>query len=254
MSMSLQQDDVEKWQLVKRFFLVDTVSGRMSMAGKNGIGDENDDELKFYEQYSQISYVKSIEMRFHLSDDDENSDEVNRINIPLIIIEYGSLNLTQIAQMLKTSGGGRGEERSLYDIDFYFKIKFTKRPNLNFFFQIILPIFVLVAFFYALMSTFFYKISQQKLEYDLSILLNFIVNLISNVSNAFFAFVLIFIAYVFFVYKSQSTAVKIMLPIEREEGLLELLLAFAIVFKVMKKYCNVVKLTPLQEDRCAISD
>ncbi|KAG5680865.1 hypothetical protein PVAND_010346 [Polypedilum vanderplanki] len=228
-----EEDDIERWQLVKRFFLIDTTSGMIS--GKNNNDDEYDDELKFYEQYTQINYVKSIELRFHLSDDDdddENSEEFNKINIPLLIIEYGSMNLTQIAQILKSSNNV--DEYQLYNVDFHLKIKFTKRPNLNFFFQIILPIFILIAFFYALMSTFFYKISQQKLEYDLSILLNFIINLMANISNAFFVFILIFIAYVYFVYKSQSTIVKIMLPIEREEGMIEILFAFAIIFKVVK--------------------
>jgi Meckelin (Transmembrane protein 67) len=212
---------------VKRAFLIDTVSGRiMSSGGKKG----DDEELKFYEQYSQITYVKSIEMRFHLNDDDdvdESSDEYNKIGIPLLVMEYGTLNLTHIAKSLNAD-----DESRLYNIDFSFKIKFTKRPNLNFFFQIILPIFILVAFFYSIMCTFFYKMSQQKVEYDLAILLNFAVNLMANVSNAFFIFILIFLLYVYFVYKTQSTVVKIMLPLEREEGLIEILLIFAIIFKV----------------------
>lgn len=229
---SSQHDDIEKWQLVKRFFLIDTVSGR----NKNASVDD-DEELKFYEQFSQISYVKSIEMRFQLSssagdeaDDDENSDEINKIGIPLIVIEYGTLNLTQIASIIRSSSNA--DEDRLYNVDFTFKIKFTKRPNLNFFFQIILPILILIAFFYSLMCTFFYKISQQKIEYDLAILVNFIINLFANVSNAFLVFVLIFIGYVFFVYKTQSSVIKIILPLEREEGMLEILLVFAIIFKV----------------------
>ena len=224
---------MERWQLVKRFFLIDTVSGKNVNSGKNTNNDDDGDEMasaKFYEQYSQINYVKSIEVRFHLSDDDENSDEFNKINIPLIIMQYGSMNLTQIANVVKSSV--MYDESELYNVDFSFKIKFTKRPNLNFFFQIILPIFILLAFFYALMSTFFYKMSQQKLEYDLSILLNFIINLLANVSNAFFIFILIFIAYVYFVYKTQSSVVKILLPLEREEAVIEILLVFAIIFKV----------------------
>lgn len=238
-STSLQLEDMERWQLVKRFFLIDTVSGRVVNSGKNTNNDDVDElsTARFYEKYSQINYVKSIEMRFHLSDgDDENSEEFNRINIPLVIIEYGSMNLTQIASAMKSSTVV--DESQLYNVDFSFKIKFTKRPNLNFFFQIILPIFILIAFFNALMCTFFYKISQQKLEYDLSILLNFIINLMANVSNAFFIFILMFIGYVYFVYKTQSTVVKIMLPMEREEAIIEILLVFAIIFKVSVDWGN----------------
>lgn len=236
---SSQHDDIEKWQLVKRFFLIDSVTGRINI---NASAVVDDDEMKFYEQFSQISYVKSIEVRFQLSssadndaDDDENSDEINKIGIPLVVIEYGTLNLTQIASIIKSSS--YADEDNFYNVDFTFKIKFTKRPNLNFFFQIILPIFILIAFFYSLMCTFFYKISQQKIEYDLAILVNFIINLFANVSNAFFMFVLIFIGYVFFVYKTQSSVIKIMLPLEREESMIEILLVFAIIFKVGYRIC-----------------
>lgn len=232
-----QQEDIEKWQLVKRFYLIDNVSGRNGGKNRNSNNDDeetDDDEMKFYEQYSQINYVKSIEMRFHLSDDDddENFEEFNKINIPLLLIEYGTLNLTQIANAMKSSISG--DDSQFYNVEFSLKIKFTNLPKLNFFFQIMLPIFILIAFFYALMCTFFYKMSQQKLEYDLSILLNFIVNLMAFISNAFFIFILIFIAYVYFVYKTQSTVVKIMLPLEREQNMIEILLVFAIIFKVIK--------------------
>jgi hypothetical protein len=121
-----------------------------------------------------------------------------------------------------------------FNVDFTFKIKFVKRPNLNFFFQIILPILILLAFFYALMQTFFYKVRQQKIEYDFAILLNFVINFLANISNAFFAFILVFSCYVFFIYKSQleSNVIKITLPLEREEEAVEVMLAIALVFKV----------------------
>lgn len=246
-----QNDDIEKWQLVKRFFLIDAVTGRNSNGNvMNGSINDNygDDETKFYEQFTQITYVKSVEIRFQLSpesdaDDDENSDEINKIGIPLVVLDYGTLNLTQIASIVKSSSSHVDDDR-LYNVDFSFKIKFTKRPNLNFFFQIILPILVLVAFFYSLMCTFFYKIKQQKIEYDLSILLNFIVNLFANISNAFFVFILIFIGYVYFVYKTQSSVIKIILPLEREEGMIQILLVFAIIFKVgFLSTCNILAIT-----------
>jgi Meckelin (Transmembrane protein 67) len=207
---------------VKRFFIIDTTSGRQFTSdGKN----TNSDEAKFYDRFTQINYVKSIELRFHILDD-ENVDEVNKINIPLMVIEYGTLNLTNFSSSIKSSFA------DAYNVDFTFKIKFVKRPNLNFFFQIILPILILLAFFYALMQTFFYKVRQQKIEYDFAILFNFTINFLANISNAFFAFILAFSCYVFFIYKSQSSVIKITLPLEREEEAIEIMLAIALVFKV----------------------
>lgn len=208
--------------MVKRFLLIDTTSGRQSASeGKN----DGDEAPKFYDRYTQISYVKSIELRFHILDDDEKADEVNKINIPLLVMEYGTLNLTNFSSH-------KAPLADAFNVDFTFKIKFTKRPNLNFFFQIILPILILLAFFYSLMQTFFYKLRQQKIEYDCAIFLNFIINFLANISNAFFAFILTFSCYVFFIYKTQSDVIKITLPLEREEEAIEVMLAIALVFKV----------------------
>lgn len=184
----------------------------------------SDEAAKFYDRYTQISYVKSIELRFHILDD-ENADEANKINIPLMVMEYGTLNLTNFTSIKSPSVDA-------FNVDFTFKIKFTKRPNLNFFFQIILPILILLAFFYALMQTFFYKVRQQKIEYDFAILLNFFVNFFANISNVLFAFILALSCYVFFIYKTQSSVIKITLPLEREEEAIGIMLAIALVFKV----------------------
>lgn len=229
MKRSFQREDIEKWQLVKRFFLIDTISGRQpTMDGKNAVSND-DDTAKIYEQYSQISYVKSIELRIPMNQNgDEDSNKINRINIPLLVLEYGKLNLTKAANSIKSSQ----REGHLYNINFSFKIKFIKRPNLNFFFQIIMPSLVSVAFFYALLQTFFYKVRQQKFEYDLGTLLNFIINLLANVSNALFAVILLYISYVFFVYKTQSREMKIILPLEGDEEVIGILLPVALVFKV----------------------
>lgn len=188
--------------------------------------------MRLLDEFTQINYARSVELRFHMNDDDESVEEVNRITIPLMIVEYGTLNLTKIAAELKSSGDD--DEGRAFNINFTFKIKFIKRPNLSFFFNIALPLLMFLAFFYALMQTFFYKMRQQKAEYDFAILLNFIVNLLGNFANAFFAFILAFVCFVFFVYKTQSSEVKIMLPLEKEERIVGILLALALIFKVSR--------------------
>lgn len=216
---------------MKRFFLIDTISGRQSVeSGKNTPRDDDSRE-KLYERFSQINYVQSIELLFFMDRDDEKPDEINRISVPLLVIEYGTLNLTHVAN-IKLLSSGVADESELYNINFSFKIKFVKTPNLNFFFQIILPILSSLAFLYALMQTFFFKVRQQKVEYDLAILSNFIINLLGNIANAFFAFILMFTCYVFVVYKTQSDEIKIMLPLKREEKIIEALLVVSIICKV----------------------
>lgn len=220
---------------MKRFYLIDTISGRQQILdGKNTVtNDDDDDKAKFYEQYTQISYVKSIELRINIDENrDENSNAINRINIPLLILDYEILNLTNVGNNIKSSPQ---DETNQYNVNFSFKIRFIKRPNLIFFFQIILPSFIAISFFYALLQMFFYKVRQQKLEYDLIILLNFIINLLANISNALFGVILLYVSYVFVIYKTQSKELKILLPLESDEENIGILLGFALGFKV-KRY------------------
>lgn len=171
--------------------------------------------------------MKSIELQFTIKKDEDSADIENRINLPLLVIEYATLNLSQAASKLASSNSDQ-----LLNVDFSFKIKFVKQPDLDFLFQILLPILSCVSFFYALLQTFFFKIRQQKVEYDLAILLNFVINLLANISNAFFMFTLIFMAYIFFTYKNQEEHIEIMLPLKREEDIIRSLLIAALIFKV----------------------
>lgn len=214
---------------MKRFFLIDVISGQ-----KLGVNDKKatvDDRKpkKFHDQFGQINYAKSIELRFVISDE---ATEMNRINIPLLIIEYETLNLTKIASGLESLLQANNEDQQ-YNIDFSFKIKFLRQSNLMFFFQIVLPTFLCFAFFYSLMQTYFFKARQQKIEYDFELLLNFVINVVANISNAIFALVLIFLCYVFFIYKAQREHVKIILPLKREEEIVRKLLSLALAFKVI---------------------
>lgn len=84
------------------------------------------------------------------------------------------------------------------------------------------------------MLGYFFKVRQQKFEYDFVTLLNFIVNLLANTSNALIAVILLYICYVFVVYKTQSSEMKIILPLESDEETIGILLALALAFKVVK--------------------
>lgn len=150
---------------------------------------------------------------------------MNRIKIPLLILEYATVNFTNATNELKSSEG-------LIHVDFTFEITFIKRPNLNFFFQVVLPALTTLSILYSLLQTFFYKLRQQKTEYDFAVLLNFLINLLANISNALIAQIMIFCCYVFFVYKTQSHLVKMMLPLKEDEKRIGILLVLALSFKV----------------------
>lgn len=205
---------------MKRFFLVDTVSGRQFSTNGKTKDDDDDSQMKFHEKFNQIRYVRSVELRFYYDDDESHAG--NKINIPVLILDYGVLNLTSTTSA----------ESEAYNIDFSFKVTFIKRSNLANLFQIILPILSTIAVLYAFLQNFFFKIRQQKRDFDCATLINLILNLLGNLSNALFLFVLIFVNYVFVLYKSQSSLIKISLPLKSEENVVEILLLIAFLFKV----------------------
>lgn len=231
------RDDAERWQLVKRFYLIDTFMGRKaSTSGSGGgggptngagVGGDNEPQLSL----SKISYAKSIEMRIQINDDYENSNEVNKISIPLLIIRYETIDMTNSSS---ASGGKSSQQQqsSPLNVDFTFSIKFVKRPDVAFFFQIVLPILILLACANSLMQTIFYRIREQKSEFDFSICANFTIILLSNMANvlAILAFSIAF--YVFLIYKTQRNEIEILLPLKREQTIIAILLAIALTFKV----------------------
>jgi len=210
-------NDVERWQLVKRFYLIDTISGRRKAKESGAVGGDN-------EQLTTISYAKSIELRIQINDDYENSNEVNKISTPLMVIEYETIDLTNLSD-------SKSKLKAL-NVDFTFTIKFSKRPDVAFFFQIILPIFILLACANSLMQTIFYRIREQKSEFDCSILVNFSITLLSNLSNVLALFAFSLSCYVFLIYKTQTNVIELILPLKREQNIIGILLAIALTFKV----------------------
>lgn len=192
-----------------------------------GVGGDNEPQLSL----SKISYAKSIEMRIQINDDFENSNEVNKISIPLLIIRYETIDMTNSSS---ASGGKSSQQHrsSPLNVDFTFSIKFVKRPDVAFFFQIVLPILILLACANSLMQTIFYRIREQKSEFDFSICANFTIILLSNMANvlAILAFSIAF--YVFLIYKTQRNEIEILLPLKREQTIIAILLAIALTFKV----------------------
>lgn len=97
--------------------------------------------------------------------------------------------------------------------------------------QILLPIFILLAFVMAIFQTVCYKIRQNKIFYDMEIFSNFLIFLCSTIANALFLVVIIISINVLSTYKSQQK-VKILLPIAEQEAL-EVFIYAAVAFKVV---------------------
>lgn len=89
----------EKWQLIKRFYLVDTENGRNLSYEKNLYSDEN-----ILRKYHYMKYLKDVRLEFTIQKD-------NKMSSPLLILEYGEINSTVFERRNET--------------EFYLKLKFS---------------------------------------------------------------------------------------------------------------------------------
>ncbi|XP_055544180.1 meckelin [Wyeomyia smithii] len=207
--------DPEKWQLVKRFLIVDTLSG---MNGNYKPRMYCKDPL--HEHFDFIRYVKKVEFDIRLhANHDKNP---NRVTVPLLKLEYGLVNMSQ----------SKSESFPEETVDFEFRITFSKKYNFDSLLEILLPIFILLAFTMTLFQTFCHKLRQNKIYYDMEIFANFLVYLCSNVGTALLAVTVIVAVHVFVTYKTQEN-VKILLPVEVQSAL-EVFICVAFSFKLLK--------------------
>ncbi|XP_039432530.1 meckelin isoform X2 [Culex pipiens pallens] len=205
--------DPEKWQLVRRFLMVDALSG----LNENYKGKLYDEE-SLGEKYHFVRYAKRIELDIRLHLDHEKNP--NRIAVPLLKVEY---------QMVNTS-----QSETFFDglVECEFHVTFSKKYSFDSLLEILLPIFILLAFTMTLFQTFCHKLRQNKLYYDMEIFANFVVYLCSNVATALLAVTVIVALHVFVTYKTQQN-VKLLLPVEVESAL-EIFVYLAFSFKLLK--------------------
>ncbi|XP_055643217.1 meckelin [Toxorhynchites rutilus septentrionalis] len=210
-----ESPDPGKWQLVRRFLMVDPLSG-LNENFKPKIYEES----MLGEKYHFVRYVRRIELEIRLHPDHEKSP--NRVAVPLLKIEYAIVNTS------------RRDEQSLFEnvVDFEYEIIFSKKYSFNSLLEIILPIFILLAFTMTLFQTFCYKLRQNKMYYDMDIFFNFLVYLCSNVATALLAAVVIVSLHVFITYKTQRN-MKMLLPVEVQNAL-EIFVYIAFSFKFIK--------------------
>ncbi|XP_055605729.1 meckelin [Uranotaenia lowii] len=209
-------DDPERWQLVRRFLMVDTISG-LNENYKPRLYDE--DVLQ--EKYHYVRYVKRIDLDIRLHP--ENEKHPNRVTVPLLKLEYAIVN---------TSSGSFDSFQEEV-VDFEFRITFTKAYSFESLLEIVLPIFILLAFTMTLFQTFCHKLRQNKLNYDMEIFFNFLVYLCSNVATALLAVTVIVSLHVLVTYKTQTKDIKMLLPVSVEHSL-EIFIYLTLAFKLIK--------------------
>lgn len=108
------EEDVEEWVLVKRFSLIDILSG-----ANLHYKEELYQSPKFEQQFNYVRYAKSVELRFKVHDHEKRP---NRVSVPLLVIDYGVLNST--------------ETKEVENVNFEFKIVFSKHYSFDYLLEV----------------------------------------------------------------------------------------------------------------------
>ncbi|XP_035893004.1 meckelin [Anopheles stephensi] len=202
----------DRWQLVKRFLLVDTVSGLNELHKPKLYG-----ELDVKNQFFFLRYVRKIRLEFRLHPD--HAKHPNRISIPLVRIEYALLN---------TSTGAHTQST----IEFEFSVSFAKAYSYSSLLEILLPIFILLAFSMSVFQSYCYKLRQNKMYYDMEVFWNFVIYLGSYLGTAFLVVLTIIVLHALFTYKTQST-IHLLMPLE-VQNVVEVFIYVAFALKLLK--------------------
>lgn len=113
-AFAYNSDDVrEKWQLVKRFFLVDIFTALNETYRPKMFSDSDG-----VQRYRAIRYVESVELRFGVVDD--RSLYGNKMTTPLLILGYGEVDITRQVNVIDV------DAQDLY-VDFSFRVVFQNQ-------------------------------------------------------------------------------------------------------------------------------
>lgn len=102
---------------MKRFFLIDTFTGRNKTYRPHLYAPDN-----YLDKYSHIRYVRRMELQFQLHENHYYFG--NKISVPLLIIEYGYIETRDFRYAPHL------------DVDFEFRVTFTKPFELNIFLHV----------------------------------------------------------------------------------------------------------------------
>lgn len=102
---------------MKRFFVIDTFTGRNKTYRSHPYVSDN-----YLEKYLYLRYIRRIELQFQLHENHYYFG--NKIPVPLLIIEYAFINM----QDYRYSNN--------FEVDFEFRVTFTKNFTLSIFFHV----------------------------------------------------------------------------------------------------------------------
>lgn len=169
-------------------------------------------------RYRSLRIANHIELAFSLPADHQQYG--NRIAVPLLVIHHHDIN-TSISNSVED------------EMDFTFRITFTKPYQIASQLDILLAIFIIMAMLAALFDAYCYKVCQQRTGFDLDIFVQFIISLCGHVAVALFSVASLGAMYMWAISRWQHT-LRIILPHTEQQTVFQVFVYVAVPLRSCK--------------------
>ncbi|XP_033219517.1 meckelin [Belonocnema kinseyi] len=207
-------ENVSEWQLVKRFFLVDSVTGLQTIKNSLNGSFQPDFEL------SGLRYLKSLEIIINV----QSKEDRGKILPPLLIIHYEEITQKQILN----------DEEVLIDVKVSFVVP---EQDVKKVVQITVAILSTFAVMLSILKTWSYYKRNFAKKFDVSLLLCFLLNCMSFIGNVLLLVSMSTCICAFIFYKGQ-TVLHIPLPNKADEMTIHICTIMAFCFKTVELIAN----------------
>nr|CAD7394278.1 unnamed protein product [Timema cristinae] len=196
--------DESQWQLTRRLFLIDKVSGvRADVERQRSI------------EPSIVRYLKSLEIRVKV----QGPKEEGRIYPPLLVVEYGELTQEDI--------------QANVPVALHFSVDYNMDNNLYHAIEVSVGVLSALAVVWSGIETWSYSRRSGKIGIDLLSLGQLALFSCGNLANVFFLVVACASIHVLFFYKGQSV-VHVLLPSAAQETLIKNYVIAAFSLKIVE--------------------
>ncbi|XP_051153232.1 meckelin [Leptopilina boulardi] len=205
-----ENKEISQWKLVRKFFLVDSVTGRKSI--KKSVNDS----LKSDHELSGLRYLKSLEILIKV----QSLEDHGKIFPPLFIIQYDELTKQQILN----------DEQVLVDV----KVTFVaSEQNITKIIGITVGFFAIFAVILSALKTWTYRRRNYSSEFNILLILWFLIYFLIFIANIIL-FVSISTCICTFIFYKGQTVLHIPLPDKIDETTIHICTIIAFCLKTIE--------------------
>ncbi|XP_076670148.1 meckelin isoform X2 [Andrena cerasifolii] len=209
-NINQNNSEMSHWQLVRKFFLIDNISGFKA------IPDFIANKVEKASKLSVLRYMKSLTVIINV----QNAEDKGTIHPPLLIIEYDELTHEQF---VKTA-----------EVMLDYKIKFTlTNNNVDFNFKIIIGVFSGLALIFSGIKTWNYSKQHHTSLSNIAVLFWFFIYAMGAVANVIILTLISTCIYLFIFYKGQTISYIPLLD-DPNENTIKIFTTIAFVLKFVE--------------------